>query len=56
MTNLISSEDVKNIAISLGKILTVEDINYVLENYSEDNRTTDNWTVIVEDLIYQLPK
>lgn len=56
MTNEISREDVINVADRLGRTLSEEQIQEVLERYDDEaeNDHTATWNLIVENCIYNL--
>jgi Ca2+-binding EF-hand superfamily protein len=53
-TAKIDKEDIKRIAKSIGKSLTDEQVNQILEEYPnwEKQDPTATWNLIVEDLVY----
>jgi len=56
MTNQICSDDVKNVASSIKKTLTDEQINEVLSMYDfeQSQDPTATWNLVVENCIYQV--
>lgn len=52
--NKISKEDVVDIATSIGKVLTDEEIQDIVENYwwNQEEDPTATWNLVVEDMIY----
>lgn len=53
----IQKEDVVNVSEHLGVLLTEEQIQWVLDNYDgyEQQDPTGNWTLIVEQMLYDIP-
>ena len=58
MTSTISKIDIINVANSINKKVTDTEINWILENYSsyENEDQESNWSLIVENMLYNLPK
>lgn len=56
MVSTIDKEDVLNIAQSINKELTEEQVNKVLHLYQHEEEcdTTSTWDLIVENCIYQV--
>lgn len=52
---MIQSTDVLNVAHRLGLEPTTRDIQWVLDNYTE-NDPTATWDLIVEELLYNVPE
>jgi Ca2+-binding EF-hand superfamily protein len=54
MTTKIDKTDVQSVANQIGKELTNDQINVILSQYDNEclNSPDDNWTEIVENLIY----
>lgn len=54
--NKISKEDVIDVATSIGKVLTDEEIQDIVENYPwmQEQDPTGTWNLVVEDMIYFL--
>lgn len=52
--NKISKEDVVDIATSIGKVLTDEEIQDIVESYwwNQEEDPTATWNLVVEDMIY----
>jgi hypothetical protein len=48
----ISPQDVIDVANNLGMTLDIHQVNFVLQNYDDFN-TTDLWSEIIENLLYQ---
>ena len=58
MTTTISKIDIINVANSINKKVSDTEINWILENYSsyENEDSESNWSLIVENMLYNLPK
>ena len=57
-TDEITKDDIKNVASSLGMVITESEVTWVLECYRDSHRQdpTATWDLIVEDIIYQIPR
>ena len=58
MQQTITKIDVINVANSINKKVTDTEINWILANYNdyENEDPESNWNLIVENMLYNLPK
>ena len=58
MQQTIAKIDIINVANSINKKVSDTEINWILENYNdyENEDPESNWSLIVENMLYNLPK
>ena len=55
ITNKITEQDVYDVSNRIKQPLSQDDVLYILQNYdSEEKNSQDNWSYIVEEMIYNL--